>query len=879
MIIKSPDDSKYKYHVSTEPAEGSPAERFISGGEFAAPQNPLSQDPLLGYHWRAASGGDGMQLFQSFPVSVVVSDKSIFKGTENIEPGKMNVEVTGDGHLIFDFGVEFAGWLEIESPDLEGAAFVRLGVSEYNLPGVVNRGAQSPSKLSTPTRVCGSVYRLELNNELYEGVRFGFILVNEVRRPFHITGVRLICQVKPVNYPGSFSSGDALLDRIWYTAAYTVRVNLRKDYFSAILMERGDRFSWTGDAYPAQAAALYAFGNYDFVLENLRYTAAHSNGIETYELYWVLSLLDYYTCSGDREGFESLIPEAVKRLDRAYEIRNSKPDLCFVGWDERLGAGFENPNTDANYLSYKLIAVEAFKRIAAALEWIDDAGPEVSVSGGAGLDGAGPDVKITADHAGLADAADLATLARKYNSYAREVTAEVQALSLAETLELHSFCDLVNAGLADHALAAKLFRKFFGDRGNRISYSPFNEYFILRALASLSKHADAVSSVKDLYGGQLWYGGTCFFEVFRPDWLMNNPETGTCPPVPNSQAGYTSLSHPWGSGVLNWLSGEILGVKPDSPGFRTFSVKPRPELSGGSVSGTVPTPFGTVKVNADASGSLFVSVPEGTRATVAIRGQAISGTTISGTTIPGTTIPGAAAPSQEPVCAAVLINGHPASPSFSDATHLYFRDLPGGEYTFTVNTQQCTARPRAGHYAEPTWRYKGSFWGFYSPRADLSFFVKGIYYCGAPADAGLNRLPDYVSDVVLSKGISLTSSVDPQDERLAASPFYRRECPGTVTHYATDFDLPTFQTFTVDVILSEERPFNAVLYFVDWEREEKRLAVEMFDLKTRELVAPAKMLLNYEEGVYMVYAYNRSCRFRVNHVRGSHASLTGILFG
>ena len=70
----------------------------------------------------------------------------------------------------------------------------------------------------------------------------------------NITNVRLVCQAKPANYLGSFECDNTMLNRIWYTGAYTVRTNLLENCFGAILMERGDRFSWTGDAYISQAA-------------------------------------------------------------------------------------------------------------------------------------------------------------------------------------------------------------------------------------------------------------------------------------------------------------------------------------------------------------------------------------------------------------------------------------------------------------------------------------------------------------------------------------------------------------------------------------------------------------------------------------------------
>ena len=52
-----------------------------------------------------------------------------------------------------------------------------------------------------------------------------------------------------------------MLTRIWYVGAYTVKLNLLSNYFGAILVDRGDRISWTGDAHCSQAASLVAFGN------------------------------------------------------------------------------------------------------------------------------------------------------------------------------------------------------------------------------------------------------------------------------------------------------------------------------------------------------------------------------------------------------------------------------------------------------------------------------------------------------------------------------------------------------------------------------------------------------------------------------------------
>jgi len=223
----------------------------------------LSPDPIVRMRWANPTASSDLETYKLRPVKWTVSDPRSFNMQQF--QSKNSIEVTGKGDIRFDFGRTNAGWLEFDSDDL--ADSVTLSISEYNEPAIVNTGAIHPVKTLSPVKY-GNMYRLELSPDLYEGVRFGWIHVLLHKKNWHIKNLRLVCQVKPVNYSGSFSSSDPELTKIWYTGAYTVKLNLQKDYFGAILMERSDRFSWTGDAYPSQAASMVAFGNYDFVKKN-----------------------------------------------------------------------------------------------------------------------------------------------------------------------------------------------------------------------------------------------------------------------------------------------------------------------------------------------------------------------------------------------------------------------------------------------------------------------------------------------------------------------------------------------------------------------------------------------------------------------------------
>ena len=296
----------------------------LNGGAFDGQVVKESPDPLVGYRWKETKADDGLQVYALRPVAVVADTKASFKNIESVTGEKVDVTVQGTGSIRFDFGVESAAWLEFDSPDLCGS--VELSISEYNEPAKVNSGPPHPAKTGVPAKY-GNTYRLELNRELYEGVRFGWIHVRSFTAAWHITGLRLVCQTKPINYNGGFSCSDAMLTRIWYAGACGVKLNLTKEYFGAILMDRGDRISWTGDAHPSQAAALVAFGNFDFIKKNIDNTSGQNNGIRSYSLYWVLSLLDYYNYTGDTATLEKYIANACGKLDDALKVYGTNPGL------------------------------------------------------------------------------------------------------------------------------------------------------------------------------------------------------------------------------------------------------------------------------------------------------------------------------------------------------------------------------------------------------------------------------------------------------------------------------------------------------------------------------------------------------------------------
>lgn len=299
-----------------------------------------------------------------------------------------------------------------------------------------------------------------------------------------------------------------------------------------------------------------------------------------------------------------------------------------------------------------------------------------------------------------------------------------------QELGLHAAADAVNAKLPNQREAKGIYAREFADPIDRLSYSAFNEYFVLQAMAQLGKYDDAIRTVRDLWGGQLRYGGTCFFEVYRASW---NDFLKANDPVPNGQAGNTSLCHPWSSGVTSWLSEEVLGVKAASPGFSTYPVLPHLGRTLSWVRGRVPSPHGTIDLDFDGlHGIMRVQAPTSTKGTIGI-------------------------PKQERAIRSIKCNGQLAwdgrfhmvdgiAGAHEDRESVYFTDVQPGRYTFEIQFNgdvpkylEAPTRYRATTVKEDT-TTQGDWPGHYGGdgyilfgHADKNHSIAGLYLCCNPS--------------------------------------------------------------------------------------------------------------------------------------------------
>jgi len=553
-----------------------PFQPLSGANPTARPAQPNSDDPLVRYAWSAATNTSALQIYRvPTPGATTAAPPAAFGNVASLTSGgKVDVTVSAAGSLRLDFGVERAAWFEFESKDLGAqAGSVSACVSEYDNPW--------PGK-TQKVKAYGSTYRLETNTELYEGVRYAWIIfepsTDAAVSPWHITNVSVVAQVKPIAYTGSFSGKDDVITKVWYSGAYGVRLNMEANAFNSILMDRGDRVSIQGDGHPTMAAGLVAFSPYELVHTMLNATDSGSvnghkvvdQGIMPYPIYWTMSVNDWYWASGSTKQFLALVPDMRSIVDARVKDFLGKPNMVWMGWDDRVGNGWCG----------------------------SDCGPDGQLAFAALVIRAAADLSKSLKHAGQG------ALAAHYTATAARLKAQMRQLAPRgggawhSNFGLHAAANAINANVASKAEVAEIFAREMNDSTVACSFSPFNQFWNLQAYGNAGNMDYAMASVRLCWGTNLKLGKGCFWELYSPEWSTFMQPGGKAPTRP-------SYCHPWASGVTAWLTHAAAGLRPSRPGYAAYLASPF--LGAGvdsAINATVATPAGPISVRASRAGGV-----------------------------------------------------------------------------------------------------------------------------------------------------------------------------------------------------------------------------------------------------------------------------------
>lgn len=495
--------------------------------------------------------------------------------------------------LLLDFGREVAGRLLVQS-DSSSDSLLSIAYGESELEALATG--------DTPLQRGGNYLGTNLLDVPAHGVArgpksaFRYVRVRFLRTAAHATfpSIRLEGITYPVAQRASFTSSDPVLNRIYETAAYTAHLCMQDGVWDAPKRDRG---RWAGDL-DIEAPVIYSsFGVTAAVEETLARLAQDTppghavNGIPSYTALWLTTLTRLYELS-DNKSFvvthHADILQMLATLDADLDpdtglLKSSLHGWGFVDWAPGLYA-----NTPEVAIGTTLQYLRAYQAASVLLR---AAGDEVN--------------------------------ANRYSHTAERISRAARASFVApgthplgHTWQLNTLAVLTNISPEDDpAIWTEVFAHVQQQAPSDPVISPYFNAYLLDAMSRTGHAREALDWIRTYWGGMLAEGATSFWESYDLRWPKTDFHLSL--QADGTSGFFVSLAHGWSSGPVTWITENILGVRPLSPGYASVSI--RPQLLGLQFAkGTVPTPHGMISVALDSQG-LSLELPQGVeQATVSL---------------------------------------------------------------------------------------------------------------------------------------------------------------------------------------------------------------------------------------------------------------------
>ncbi len=466
------------------------------------------------------------------------------------------------GTILLDFGEAFHGGIRFNVGG-GGKIHLKFGESISETLGASDQdSSRKDACLDLPQ--CGM---LEYGNTVFRFVKIENAGSADIRC-LNVIGVAL---ERDLDVTGSFESSDERLNQVWKIAVRTVHLCMQDYLYDGA---KRDRIVWMGDMHPEIRGILCAFSNTSIIRDSFEFLMRQAppnqpmNQIYTYSCWFIVSLRDYYNATGDLE-FLRVHADYIRTMMKTFTafVGNDGvervPERCFLDW----------PNEDNPAAKHA--------GIQALMVWMMYAGTQL-------LDALG-----LASDANTARAAERKLRLHVPDPVGRKAPAALMTLT----------------GLAN--------RRDVIENDPLRGVSTFYGFYML--LAKETK--PALELIRRYWGAMLDFGATSFWEDFELDWTRNAFGIDSLP-VPGKKDIHAdfgnycykglrhSLSHGWSCGPAPFLSERVLGVRFLTPGGNRISVKP--DLGGLEyVRGTLPSPHGVIRVEADVSGRVDLELPDG----------------------------------------------------------------------------------------------------------------------------------------------------------------------------------------------------------------------------------------------------------------------------
>jgi hypothetical protein len=476
--------------------------------------------------------------------------------------------VNGHSGILLDFGTELQGGIQIMTGQMNGhtaAKFrVRFGESAEEAMSELGGTKNATNDHSVRDQYVTAPWlgTVEVGNT---GFRFVRIDLLDENRNVPLISVRAVFLHRDLEYKGTFSCNDTLLNNIWNTGAYTVQLCMQDYLWDGI---KRDRLVWIGDMHPETMTLLSVFGADNIVEKSLDLVKSITplpewmNGISSYSMWWLIIQHDWYMYTGDKKFLESNKEYIVKLLNQFTQYigeDNSEKfnDRRFLDWPS-------NADTNAIHAGLQALLIRTFNAGAEICRYLND--PETENK--------------------CLDAVN------RLNKNVPDPGKSKQAAAMMAISGLGNPVELNNKVLSV-------------DGAQRLS--TFYGYYVLQAKAMAGDVQGCLEVIREYWGGMLKMGATTFWEDFDLNWMNNASRIDelTQPGKKDIHGDYGkycyigfrhSLCHGWASGPTAWLSQHVLGIEPVEPGFKVVRIKP--DLGDLKwAKGTFPTPYGIITVS------------------------------------------------------------------------------------------------------------------------------------------------------------------------------------------------------------------------------------------------------------------------------------------
>ncbi len=487
--------------------------------------------------------------------------------------------------LVIDFGLEIAGSVELFTPNTRSkdmpSVRIRFGESVAEaMAEIGERGAQNDHALRD------QVVKLPWLGKTSIGPSgFRFLRIDNVdpKIPVELSQVRAILTLRDAPYVGSFKCSDERLNQIWETGAYTVHLNMQDYLWDGV---KRDRLVWLGDMHPEVSVINTVFGYNEVVPNSLDMTrdvtpvTEWMNSISSYSMWWILIHEEWYLHHGNLNYLKQQQPyltDLLKRLSTYVDAdgRETLDGMRFLDWPT-----FENKVAVHEGLQAMMtLTMESGSRLCRILG-------EQELS------------KLCTETAGKL---------RRHQPEASGRKSPAALLSIA--------------GFRDPAEVSNNVLKKDGPA----DLSTFYGFYVINALAKSGDIDTGLDFISQYWGGMLDAGATSFWEDFDLAWTKDagRIDERVAPGKKDLHGDFGahcyigfrhSFCHGWAGGPTAWLSKNVLGVTPVSPGCAKVRITPNlGRLTWAE--GSYPTPKGPIHLRheklADGSVRSVVKLPNG----------------------------------------------------------------------------------------------------------------------------------------------------------------------------------------------------------------------------------------------------------------------------